>query len=99
VASVVRRGLRPAHPAFWRTFPGARRLLPRASGWGPGRTNLPRAPHFPPPAEPPPLPPWSPLEKRRVREHVRDGIAVAAFSAAASSAVAVAMILLTTLAG
>jgi hypothetical protein len=34
-----------------------------------------------------------------VREHVRDGIAVAAFSAAASSAVAVAMILLTTLAG
>jgi hypothetical protein len=36
---------------------------------------------------------------RRVREEVRDGIAVAAFSAAASTALAVVMITLTTLAG
>ena len=36
---------------------------------------------------------------RRVREEVRDGIAVAAFSAAASTVLAVALVALTTLAG
>jgi len=36
---------------------------------------------------------------RRVREEVRDGIAVAAFSAAASTALAMVLIALTTLAG
>ena len=36
---------------------------------------------------------------RRVREEVRDGIAVAAFSAVASTALAVVLIALTTLAG
>jgi hypothetical protein len=36
---------------------------------------------------------------RRVREEVRDGLAVVAFSAVASSAMAVALVLLTTLAG
>lgn len=37
--------------------------------------------------------------RRRVREEVRDGMAVAAFSAVASSALAVLLIMLTTLAG
>lgn len=37
--------------------------------------------------------------QRRVREEVRDGIAVVAFSAVASSALAWAMVLLTALAG
>jgi hypothetical protein len=37
--------------------------------------------------------------QRRVREEVRDGLAVVAFSAVASSAMAVALVLLTTLAG
>jgi len=36
---------------------------------------------------------------KRVREEVRDGLAVAAFSAAASSVLAVVMVALTTLAG
>lgn len=36
---------------------------------------------------------------RRVREEVRDGLAVVAFSAVASSVLAVAMVALTTLAG
>ena len=37
--------------------------------------------------------------QRRVREDVRDGLAVMAFSAMASSALAVALLLLTRLAG
>jgi hypothetical protein len=36
---------------------------------------------------------------RRVREEVRDGLAVAAFSALASTALAMALVALTTLAG
>jgi hypothetical protein len=90
VTSVVRRGLRPAHPVFWRTFPGARRLLPRASGWGPGRTkpdsSLLRGSER---GRPP----------RRVREEVRDGVTVAVFSAAASTLLWVAMVALTMLVG
>ena len=36
---------------------------------------------------------------RRVRHHVRDGVAVIAFSAAASTALALALLLLVSLAG
>jgi hypothetical protein len=63
------------------------------SGWGPGRTTTrsPLTTHT------------DGLDRgrppRRVREEVRDGLAVVVFSAVASSAMAVAMVLLTTLAG
>jgi hypothetical protein len=68
------------------TFPGH---LPRQLRRVPGPSDDPARPDLPRPAAP----------VRRVRHVVRDGVAVVAFSAAASTAVAVALLLLVRVAG